>query len=693
MKKLTKEEIKYISALNGTYQSQYLPIFSHAELKIKEIIMKYFWFLRPKSELLRVLNAYLKEIDNKIPKDLPNRDAYIDGLKKKTDKMVKQYYTKALVSFGAILSIVLSNQARIGVKTPNINTPQQLNTYIKSNKIKYRMWEQAKASVRVQNYPKKLEEYIGNFAKETVITSEPGKKGISLWQKAELDVRYSHQMEMLEECKKSGKDLWWISSHPDCSKRCEKWQGKLVSISKHATMSGFRVEKVDGYWVYSLTDIMAQKDKYGYNNNIICGFNCFDKETEVLTNNGWKLFADLTKEDLIYTLNRETRSSEWQKPINYFKKFYDGKMIRAKSYISDLLITPNHNMLFYQQHNKSLRFKEAKDINTTSHIQYAGQEWVGNDKEYITIGKTQVKAKIFCRLLGYYLADGSIHDGNSIKIAQQNNDKMWENLQELPYKLWRDNNKILVRDKELHGLFKQLGTCEKKYVFSWVKELSKECLTEFLEAFNYTDGYKTKPKTINGYLRKQHKTLFTVSKQLCADLCEIALKCGYRPKVEVRKDKGKKIDFRNGRYTLNYDLFIIHLNYNTSFKYKTITEEDYSDFVYCVEVPNHTLLVKRNGFIQWCGNCRHYLKEYTPGSVAPKQYEHVDIERMRKINDDLRAMERKIKFYKTKEKGYNVIGDYKNARISHHKASVITKLYVETCEKYGFAQYKFRINM
>ena len=104
MKKLKKEEIKYISALNGTYQSQYLPIFSHAELKIKEIIMKYFWFLRPKSELLRVLNAYLKEIDNKIPKDLPNRDAYIDGLKKKTDKMVKQYYTKALVSFGVILS-------------------------------------------------------------------------------------------------------------------------------------------------------------------------------------------------------------------------------------------------------------------------------------------------------------------------------------------------------------------------------------------------------------------------------------------------------------------------------------------------------------------------------------------------------------------------------------------------------------
>ena len=693
MKKLTEKQIKYISALDGTYQSQYLPIFSHAELKIKEIITKYFWTLKPKGELLRTLSAYIKELEKRIPNDLPNRDAYINGLKAKTDKYVKKYYTKALITFGAILSIVLTNQAKNGVKMPKISNPQELSTYIKSNKIKYRMWEQAKASVRVQNYPKQLDEYIGNFAKETIITSEPGKKGITLWQKAELDVRYSHQMEMLEDCKNSGNDLFWISSHPDCSKRCEKWQGKLVSISKHATMSGFRVGKVDGHWVYSLTDIMAQKDKYGYNNNIICGFNCFDKETEVLTNNGWKLFADLTKEDLIYTLNRETRISEWQKPINYFKKFYDGKMIRAKSYISDLLITPNHNMLFYQQHNKSLRFKEAKDINTNSHIQYAGQEWVGNDKEYITIGKTQVKAKIFCRLLGYYLADGSIHDGSSIKIAQQNNDKMWENLQELPYKLWRDNNKILVRDKELHDLFKQLGTCEKKYVFSWVKELSKECLTEFLEAFNYTDGYKTKPKTINSYLRKPHKTLFTVSKQLCADLCEIALKCGYRPKVQVQANKGREIDFRNGRYTLNYDLFIVHLNYNTSFKYKTITEEDYCDFVYCVEVPNHTLLVKRNGFIQWCGNCRHHLIPYESGKMPPKEFDKEDIDRMRKVNAELREFERRIRFYKEQERIALVQGNKIEAIKARNKARILTNIYKDACDKYGFAVQLYRINI
>ena len=42
-------------------------------------------------------------------------------------------------------------------------------------------------------------------------------------------------------------------------------------------MSGFRIGKYEGHWLYSLPDIMAQVDKYGYKNNIICGFNCRHK--------------------------------------------------------------------------------------------------------------------------------------------------------------------------------------------------------------------------------------------------------------------------------------------------------------------------------------------------------------------------------------------------------------------------------
>lgn len=262
------------SAKEHLYQSTFLPIFSHAEIQIKKMIAKSFWELKPKTILVLAISKYIDEVVKKVPQNVMNRQAYIDGLRVKANRMIEKYYTQARVVFAGVLGLLIANQVKIGQKAPNIHTPKEMITYMKENKIKYDMWSQAKASVRVQNYPKQLSEYIEKLSHETITTVEQGKKGISLWQKAELDIRYDKQMKMIEELKSNGEDLCWISSHPDCSKRCENWQGKLVSLTLPSKYSGFRVMKVDGHWVYSLTDIMAQKDKYGYNNNIICGFNC-----------------------------------------------------------------------------------------------------------------------------------------------------------------------------------------------------------------------------------------------------------------------------------------------------------------------------------------------------------------------------------------------------------------------------------
>ena len=139
-------------------------------------------------------------------------------------------------------------------------------------------------------------------------------------------------MDMIEDLKNEGHDLCYISSHPDCSKRCEKWQGKLVSLTDHSKYSGFRVGKVDGQWVYSLTDIMAQKDKYGYNNNIISGFNCRHR---LYPYRGQKPPTEYTKEEIrqqreieqtIRAMEREIRAEK--EHLEFLKKAYP-KGVRA----------------------------------------------------------------------------------------------------------------------------------------------------------------------------------------------------------------------------------------------------------------------------------------------------------------------------------------------------------------------------
>lgn len=263
-----------VANTNSAYQSTFLPLLLDAETKIKKMIVLSFWLARPSDILRATLMAYIVGLKKKLP-DFKDREAYINGLLRRTDKMINAYYEKAKIGFLGITQIIKNNVP----KMPKFDNPKQLMTLLseKRKDFNFSQWAEAKASVRVQNYYKEVESFINKMANEPFTTSEEGKKPISIWQKAEMDIRYQKQMEMLDGLRTEGVEYAWISSHPDCSKRCEKWQGKLMNISKdaHSELSGFRMkEKVDGNTVYCLEDIMAQTDKYGYHNNIICGFNC-----------------------------------------------------------------------------------------------------------------------------------------------------------------------------------------------------------------------------------------------------------------------------------------------------------------------------------------------------------------------------------------------------------------------------------
>lgn len=65
---------------------------------------------------------------------------------------------------------------------------------------------------------------------------------------------------------------------------------------------------------------------------------------------------------------------------------------------------------------------------------------------------------------------------------------------------------------------------------------------------------------------------------------------------------------------MQYQLFFLSENFDKiSLQDLQISEILYNDYVYCVELPKyHTLLVRRNGKICWCGNCRTTTVPYFP---------------------------------------------------------------------------------
>ena len=255
---------------DAKYQSTFLPIFQDAETRIKMLIL--LGFLNLKSPMIMRLGiaTIINEVAAKIPETLHDKQAYIEGMKKRAEIYIRQFYNRPKALFERVQNRIYTLNITSD-KLPKIVTPKDLIDFTKD---KSPMWAEAKGIPTIANYEQEVYKTMDQFAQMPMTTYEPGKKPISLWQKAELDVRYTKQMDMLQQLLDTGVELAYTSSHADCSKRCEKWQGKLMSLTQHATMSGFRVGKVDGKWVYSLPDIMAQTDKYGYHNNIICGFNC-----------------------------------------------------------------------------------------------------------------------------------------------------------------------------------------------------------------------------------------------------------------------------------------------------------------------------------------------------------------------------------------------------------------------------------
>lgn len=349
--------------------------------------------------------------------------------------------------------------------------------------------------------------------------------------------------------------------------------------------------------------------------------NCFDKETEIFTNNGWKYFKDLKENDEVYTLNKETLIPEWQKPINYISYYTEDKLLHFKNARMDLMVTKNHNILVQNMDNsikdKSFKLRPAEQVGRKSkNRMYSGVKWIGENKEFEYLANKKIDIDTYLKFMAYWLADGSCtadRGSYNIKIAQTNNDWMYNELKKLPFKIYKCKDSLMIHNKELGEYLKQFGKCTNKFIPENIKLLSPNLLDIFLLAYAKTDGHITKGKRWKDYQFKDSISFFTTSNQMSADLGELIMKVGATPSYYLNKSKGKQVQFKNGIYTINNDCWVINYNkqvYNWTC-YMDIQEVEYNDYVYCVEVEKHnTLLVRRNGKVCWSGNCRSTKAPY-----------------------------------------------------------------------------------
>ena len=125
-----------------------------------------------------------------------------------------------------------------------------------------------------------LDEWTGEYMKQvnsafTELINSTAKDEysarVSLRNISEMTVRYEAKQAEIQSLIDSGEDLVWISTHANCSKRCEPFQGKLYSISGR---SG-RIDGIEYRPLSVATDVYyTTKSGKTYKNGCISGFNC-----------------------------------------------------------------------------------------------------------------------------------------------------------------------------------------------------------------------------------------------------------------------------------------------------------------------------------------------------------------------------------------------------------------------------------
>jgi len=336
---------------------------------------------------------------------------------------------------------------------------------------------------------------------------------------------------------------------------------------------------------------------------------CFDELTEILTDQGWKLFRDLDRSEKVATLN-DNHELEYQAPTCYHRYPYEGYLWHHKSRDIDFSVTPNHNLYFATRGRDNWKFARADECGKCVKFKKNAKN-TKPDVKYHKVGDVKVPMDLWLEFLGYWLSEGDagekqgyfkgVKNGiqrrvNISQLKKENRKVIWQCLQQMPFKF--NKYKKCFTHSFKSPLVKELvpfGHAHEKYIPDYVWECSERQLKIFYEALMLGDGSVSKCPT--GIKR----TYYTSSKRLADDFQRLLLHCGLCGDISFTDRRGRKNGKNNTTRHIEYRVGIKILAFEQAVKYQPVLLP-YEGEVFCVTVPNHRIYVRRNGRAVWMGN-------------------------------------------------------------------------------------------
>ena len=351
---------------------------------------------------------------------------------------------------------------------------------------------------------------------------------------------------------------------------------------------------------------------------------CFDDETEILTDEGWKRFADLNRSEQVLTLNPETGDAEFQKPLAYQIHDHDDDLFVCEGKALSFAVTPSHRQWARLRDGGGYAFYPTQDVwSRRFAVRTAPSGWEGQiparvripgfefeqriSNQYGPYGGTATivperviesvqEIRAFALLCVYYAAEGFSITGRGEGVVYGDHCEKVASLTRtlgLKSSRWRDPRNGVPRTlvgggRAIRRFFEQecgKGSAHKKLP-RWVLDLPTNLLTEIWETLVETDGRRDE---------KGREHFVTTSLEFAGQVQEILCKLGFGSSLMHKKTPKERLQ-----------VYVVSKRVRTEAwanKNAAVERRPYSGKVYCVTTGNGIVFVRRDGKPHFSGNC------------------------------------------------------------------------------------------
>lgn len=367
---------------------------------------------------------------------------------------------------------------------------------------------------------------------------------------------------------------------------------------------------------------------------------CFDRNTEILTDNGWKKIGTINEWDKPYTYNIEKDCIELDEIKDIIIRPFDGTLYYAKNKHVEYAVTDEHRMLVRNTLHKYIRTTDR--ILTEKEKIYFDSLKTENDKYHIELAKDIYKKRRhfkcaaksafqneynidILRLCMAVISDGFItmksgkFHGVSFNLVKDRDKNELEDilsklgihytmtLSKSHLKIGKDNvYSYFVNSKNSKEVYQIIG--KEKKIPRWFLSLKPEILKDLVTTYAKFNGTLDKRENCNGI------TIFSKDEENIDMLQLMCVFSGMRCVKKTIKNYEVIIGDVHSIIPKFYNLYITTNTDETRMNEINHKRFYYKGDVWCITTNNGTVITRRNGKVSIQGNCFGQAADITLGN-------------------------------------------------------------------------------